>query len=340
MKLDDYLLESWELPDEAHEIARWIEKENRAGIDERMKNRLWEAEFHYRKACSAAVRRAEILRSAGYNPGLFISDFCTNMGDIRRIAATEESIDEAVSLFTEAIATAGEDPQRKAKALEFRSILHQQYTEEYTKALLDATEALNLYHDAGDGAKAARLRCLRAEPLSLLDIDRNYGEARRECWRAIIFYRKMQKGREMAKEKKIDVKLFHDLGDAFHTLGRVYSRKGRHSDAIGAYMRSLGSLAQGGKRSEGATGVVHARAAYEYMKIGNFQRVEYHHSKFEEVRENQPCPIQKIVLEILEPQIEEIKEYLAGKKTWKVFLISHCLKQPYCLISQSKHKSS
>lgn len=280
-------------------IVAKIEKCNKLGIAARMKNDLEDAWKLYGKAVNTAITNRDILTEAGVNVKLFLSDYYTNIGDLKRIEGSEASIAESEAYFSQAIRCAGDDKQRKAKALEFRCILSQQHTYDYSMAISDSKDALDLYLALGNRQKIARLRCLYAESLSLKEPAEKFNKAVVLCRLAIESYKLM--GKKMPE---------HDLGDAYHTLGRIYSRNGISEMAYSHFEEALKHLRKA--KSAGAIGVVNARIAYEAMRDDRRELAEKHLKTFEGIKNKKVCPIQPIVLKAIEPQAEEVRRYLTS----------------------------
>lgn len=280
-------------------ILAEIERCNKLGIAARMKNDLEDAWKLYGKAVNISIVNHDALKAAGIDINLFLSDYYTNIGDLKRIEGSKASIEEAEAYFGEAIKWAGDDRQRKAKALEFRCILSQQNTHDYSMAISDSKEALDLYLALGNRPKIARLRCLYAESLSLKEPAEKFNKAVVLCRLAIESYRLM--GKKMPE---------HDLGDAYHALGRIYSRNGISEMAYSHFEEALKHLEKA--KSTGAIGVVNARMAYEAMRDGMRELAEKHLKIFEGIKNKKHCPIQPIILEILEPQMKEVRDYIAS----------------------------
>ncbi|MFO8015791.1 MAG: hypothetical protein R6U32_01670 [Candidatus Woesearchaeota archaeon] len=310
------------------EILEEIDRSNQEGIGARMQGRSDHAEDMYRRAVSIALLYRADLKEGGYDARHFMSDFCTNMGDIRRIEGSGESIDEAAKYFTSAIQLAGDDKRRKAKAFEFRGIMHQQYTRDYEQAANDHESALQLYHDIGDQMKTARAHCLYAESLTLHMPFAGFGIGLGNCHKAIRIYDEIiqdresenketgneKSGKEETENEKSDDalrKLHHDLGDAYHTLGRIFSRKGNPDNALDFYRQASFNMHKAGSRA--ANAVIGVRMAVEYMNTGSSSMAGDHIALYEVLRSKDPCPIQPILTQELDPMVDKVKAYASER---------------------------
>ncbi|MBU0536168.1 MAG: hypothetical protein KKE20_04335 [Nanoarchaeota archaeon] len=277
------------------------------GIDARMQARIQDAEDHYRTAYSLAVKHRFSLGQQSHAFESYQSDFCTNMGDLRRI---ETRIEEAVDFFDKAIEVikyknTPETNQKKAKALEFRSLVHTQHTHNYDQAVSDSREALKLYTELENQPKIARLRSMYAVALSLADPVNNYAEADIQCFQAINY---LILSIQSSMDSGVKKQEFHNLGDAYHSSGRVNSMRGNPLRAISDYRSALNSFRFAGENSIGSSAIVHARMAQEYAHVPESQDMVAHHlEEYEKIRNQNPCPIQKIVLQEIEPMIESLK---------------------------------